>query len=1570
MINEDRYRTLLEDIADGYYEVDIVGNFTFFNEAVCQILGYPRDELMGMNYQAYTDKKNTQIVYQKFNDVYNTGEPARAIEWEILRKDGAKRQVEVSISLIRDSKDQPTGFRGIVRDVTELQQAKEALRKAHEELEQQIEIRTAELAQANAKLEREINERVQTAEALTEERNLLRTLIDNLPDFIFVKDAESRFVINNRAHVRVLGASSQEEVLGKTDLDIFPRDLAAQYYADEQAIIQSGQALVNREEPYVEPGGDTRWLSTTKVPLRDNQGKILGLVGISRDITERKQAEESLAASEAKYRELVQNANSIIFRMDTQGRVIFFNEFAQRFFGYTEEEILGQSIVGTFVPERETTGRDLAAMIEDMVQHPEQYANNENENMRRDGERVWVAWTNKAILDDEGHIREILCIGNDITRQKRVESLLAERVKEIKGSERLLRSIIDATPDWIFVKDQEHRFRLVNQSFATMFHRTTEECIGKNDLDLGMPEKLVKGDPEQNIRGSWADDRQVMDTGESLIIPHDLVMTDGELRVLNTVKSPLRDAEGKVWGMLGVGRDVTERERLLADLEQRTSQLETAAEVARAASSILNPDELIQQVVNLVRERFDLYYAGLFLVDQSGEWTGKPGKWVVLRAGTGEAGQQMLEAGHKLEIGGTSMIGWCVANAQARVALDVGEEAVRFDNPWLPETRSEMALPLISRGQVMGAMTIQSTREAAFSDQDIATLQAMADQLAVAIENARLFDQAQAALQEAQAAHQQYLRREWESFLATRKDQEEVGYVLTRDGLKPGCQVWTPEIQLAMQNCQPVVVTDTDGALFPTQHGDGGGVFSEPAIKARSALAAPITLRGQVIGALDVFDPDQPHEWTDDDLALVEAVTSQVALAVENARLFEQTQAALAETEALYRASRRITSGTNLPALYQILVDEMASRLGAGQCRLLIFDQKKGYGEIVAEYLPTPNEAKTPIPMAQDPLYAILRNTQRPLPIEDVSKYPDIAQLRDALDQRNVKSTLLVPIVVRGELLGGLQIDSLGQERIFTEAELDFCQTLASQAAITIDNMRAFEEQKETAQRLREIDRFKTQFLANMSHELRTPLNSIIGFSRVILKGIDGPLTELQQTDLTAIYNSGQHLLGLINDILDLSKIEAGKMELNFDELDLRPILKGVMSTAVGLVKDRPIELEQHVPEDLPIIWADNTRVRQVLLNLISNATKFTERGKITLSAYYDDEWVTVSVADTGVGIPPEKLESIFEEFTQVDGSTTRRFGGTGLGLPISRHFVEMHGGKIAVESKEGLGSTFTVRLPIRAQTESKTEPVENEQEGQAQAMERRLVLAVDDDPGVISLYRRYLEREGYQVIGVADSSEVINKAIELRPFAITLDVLMPNKDGWQILRELKECAQTQNIPIIICSIVSDKGQAFSLGAADYLVKPIMEEELLAALARLDQKEEEAKVLVIDDQADDILLIRRILEAQPGYGVIEGHGGQIGIDLVYQHKPDLIILDLMMPEMDGFAVLEALKRDTDTRNIPVIVITAKVLTKEERQRLNGQVEVLLHKGLFTEQELLEDLARALSQIESRQAERP
>mgnify|MGYP003879136683 CR=1 FL=1 len=495
---------------------------------------------------------------------------------------------------------------------------------------------------------------------------------------------------------------------------------------------------------------------------------------------------------------------------------------------------------------------------------------------------------------------------------------------------------------------------------------------------------------------------------------------------------------------------------------------------------------------------------------------------------------------------------------------------------------------------------------------------------------------------------------------------------------------------------------------------------------------------------------------------------------------------------------------------------------------------------------------------------------------------------------------------------------------------------------------------EEAMKRALEADRLKSEFLANMSHELRTPLNSIIGFSEVILEGIDGPLTETQEMDLTAVHEAGKHLLCLINDILDLAKIEAGRMELHREKIDLNEIISLVLSTASALVRDKEVALVSEVETDLPPLFADPQRVRQILLNLVSNAIKFTNKGSVTVRAETDDENVTISVTDTGIGIRAEDIPIIFEEFRQVDGSTTRRYGGTGLGLPISKRLVELHGGQMWVESEVGTGSTFSFTLPRWKPGNSLPDSaVEGEQPT------ARLILVVDDDPQVIALFRRYLEREGYQVIGVQEGKRAVEQARILHPFAITLDLMLPDVDGWQVLQELKADPQTADIPVIVCSILDDGHKGFTLGAADYLVKPISGEQLLRALARANGPGR--RILIVDDDPDYVRLLGAMLQDE-GYEISMAYDGQESIERIRAECPDIVLLDLMMPGMDGFDVLEALKADETTRDVPVIVITAKDISADDAQRLNSHIASLLHKGLFTPEELLKDVTRALAKI--------
>ncbi|RPJ29249.1 MAG: GAF domain-containing protein [Chloroflexi bacterium] len=553
-------------------------------------------------------------------------------------------------------------------------------------------------------------------------------------------------------------------------------------------------------------------------------------------------------------------------------------------------------------------------------------------------------------------------------------------------------------------------------------------------------------------------------------------------------------------------------------------------------------------------------------------------------------------------------------------------------------------------------------------------------------------------------------------------------------------------------------------------------------------------------------------------------------------------------------------------------------------------------------------------------------------------------------------SEVAIPLRIGLRIVGVIDIQSI-QTHAFSQDDLSVLQSLADQVAVAIDNARSYELSQQLIQELREIDLLKSQFLANMSHELRTPLNSIIGFSRVILKGIDGPVSEMQQQDLTAIYNSGQHLLGLINDILDLARIEAGKMELNFEEVRLADMATGVMSTAKGLVKEKPIHLLQRIPADMPTVRGDTMRVRQIFINLISNAAKFTDEGSITIETLVQKGptgklEAVINVIDSGPGISLEDQKKLFQAFSQVDGSATRKTGGTGLGLSICANLVQLHGGRIGVTSEVGKGSTFWFTLPLYQQ------PEEQIPEG------KKVVLAIDDDPQVIGLYERYLNPQGYYVVPITDPLKAKEQVLRIKPFAITLDIMMPNKDGWSVLTDLKSDPATRDFPVIICSILEQADRGFSLGAADYLVKPILEEDLVHALDRLNKNGTIHEVLVIDDDPNDLRLIEKILNQHSQYKPILAQGGRKGWEAINAKAPHAIILDLFMPEMDGFNILEKLRESPTLRDIPVLVVSGGGLTNEQQQQLSAFGQRLITKGSLNEGQLIESIENSLKRLSS------
>jgi signal transduction histidine kinase/CheY-like chemotaxis protein len=491
----------------------------------------------------------------------------------------------------------------------------------------------------------------------------------------------------------------------------------------------------------------------------------------------------------------------------------------------------------------------------------------------------------------------------------------------------------------------------------------------------------------------------------------------------------------------------------------------------------------------------------------------------------------------------------------------------------------------------------------------------------------------------------------------------------------------------------------------------------------------------------------------------------------------------------------------------------------------------------------------------------------------------------------------------------------------------------------------------------------KSSFLANMSHELRTPLNAIIGYSEILQedaadKGDKEPIGDLQK-----IESAGRHLLGLINNILDLSKIEAGKMDVFIEPVDITALVKEVVSIVKPLTDKNENVVEVICPADIGSFRSDQTKIKQCLLNLMSNASKFTSKGTLTLAvAREGDSQVRFGVSDTGVGMTDEQLGRLFQAFSQADASTTKRFGGTGLGLAITKHFCTMLGGDVTVESSPGKGSTFTMRLPDQGVVPA---AVELPAPAAAKADGRTTVLVVDDDASVRGLLAKTLEREGYRVILAGNGIEALALAREHRPQAITLDVMMPQLDGWGTLKELKADAALRDIPVIMVTVLNERGMAIPLGAADFVTKPIDRQRLTAILREHCAGPSGASILVVEDDQPTRELLCHSLTSM-GYTPSATVNGRSGLDWLASHPaPSLILLDLMMPEMDGFEFLRELRNKPAFANIPVIVVTAKDLTAEDVRNLSGQTETIIAK----DQTYLTELAAAVRERLARESAR-
>ncbi len=493
----------------------------------------------------------------------------------------------------------------------------------------------------------------------------------------------------------------------------------------------------------------------------------------------------------------------------------------------------------------------------------------------------------------------------------------------------------------------------------------------------------------------------------------------------------------------------------------------------------------------------------------------------------------------------------------------------------------------------------------------------------------------------------------------------------------------------------------------------------------------------------------------------------------------------------------------------------------------------------------------------------------------------------------------------------------------------------------------------------------KSTFLANMSHELRTPLNAIIGYSEMLMEDAEDENEDFIP-DLDKINNSGKHLLGLINDILDLSKVESGKMELYIEEFDLKKVVGEIEATINPLIEKNKNTLKIDYLTLSEKMTADVTKIRQILLNLLSNSAKFTKGGTITITvdeSKVQDKSIDFIISDTGIGMTPDQVDKVFKPFTQADEKTTRKFGGTGLGLTITKMFAEMMGGDIGLTSEEGKGTTFTVTIPLAVVDKKKQNEAELITRTSGQDSDYK-VLVIDDDDNAQDMMRKFLEKQNVSILQAKTGEDGLKLAAEHMPDVITLDVMMPEMDGWEVLAALQANDVTKNIPVIMLTMADEPDIGYSLGATDYLTKPVNWDELSNVLNKHKIESDSQTILIVEDDETTRDMLRKSLETND-FRVRSAVNGKEALLKVQESKPGLILLDLMMPEMDGFEFAERLRENKDWLDIPVVVITAKDLTKEDHQRLKGNVEAIMQKGSYSKNELLTEVGERIKQLQTR-----
>ncbi len=1270
-------------------------------------------------------------------------------------------------------------------------------------------------------------------------------------------------------------------------------------------------------------------------------GAVGSLVDIGQIFGEYVRSSEGLKTANQellKYQLYLEKVPDPVRIVDETGKNLYVNPAFERDFGYTLSEIKGKSVLGLYDPgEREK--------VEQYARLVDQGVRNEFELtvVAKSGQKIETLLNSTSIVIGGKRLGRIT-VFRDITKRK-----------ELERRNQVLSAAVENTDEAIALTDAHGQVTFLNSAAEKLFGYTLADLPGRSLWAVVSPTFGYNKAREiyvQTVRGgSWK--------GEVLN-----QRKDGTEYYISLNASSIKDSGGNVIALVGICEDITEKKWA----ERRK---EATYRVTQLAISSGKVRELAQSSVELFSEILNAPLAVLYFYDE------KNMTLELVAQHNLQGRSASLPFIQRLELESDTDATHAAKTCKTVFSQSLSEtEFSELDGEaFLRNAEGLISIPLVSSGELIGVVQYVSVATAGSTKYETELAEVAASELAVGIQRLRL------GAKVAEQADQ--LEKIFASAAEGIALVDKRGKILLMN--EGGKEILgineIPEIGFS-NYAETFGIQKLDGTRLDNDDNpvklaaiDGKNIRNFEFVIMRygvervlSISASPlIDPGGSVNGAVVIFS--DKTEQKKNELAIKKqnrrlSVINRTALAVKDA---------LDVFEILNKSLTRLLEFEDVSAASVYLLKEGADTLE--------LTASLGFG---ASFEKDQQIQKL---SATDGLFAdVLRRGDAEV-ISDVAAQSE--EFFKVLYRELMSSAVIVPIIGTRKP-HGIMVIAAKEKTNFTPTDTEFFMMISRVVGAAVENAFLYSDILEKSneledsneqlrmskiwieeanaelvqvnQQLEEASRLKSQFLANMSHELRTPLNSIIGFTNLILTDDAQPPTGDQKEGLEIVLRNAKNLLALINDILDLSKIEAGRLTISPEEFNIELVVKDALTTVEPLVGDKPVKLVSEIDPRISLLYSDSARIKQIILNLLSNAAKFTDSGHIKVIVKpLEENFVSLAVEDTGYGIPPEYLDVVFEEFRQVDGSNTRKHGGTGLGLAISRKLARMLGGDLTVQSEVGKGSTFTLTVPMVYRSLEKTgaqEKVGVPPAPTALSQTNNLVVCIDDDPEVLLLLKNHLVSEGFEFYGVSDSRNAVDAVRQYKPVLVTLDIMMPNKDGWQILQELKLDPELKDIPVVIHSVVENKALAISLGAESYLVKPVDAQKIISVI-RGYTGTAGGEILVVDDNEDFTNFLRNLLE-KSSFTIYTAQNGVEAIRFLHKMAPALVFLDLLMPEMDGFEVVEKMYEDEKLKEVPIVVLTAKEVTDEERGVLNSKIKAIVQKEGLTREIILREVNKFIS----------